>query len=205
MLFSYKMKDDTGFAPNPFHGVLTLATYKPGIRETKRPGNYIAGFTSADLCGDRVGEERLLFIMKVTEKMNYDTYYNHPGFQIKKPTIESRLRKSGDNIYFKRDGDYKQGLNFFHIDDDSIRRDLKSDKVLVSKEFFYFGSGAIPVDKFKINVPRYQSPYGVKTSNEKIVKDLWTYLDQNFQKNIALNPPHQWEEREVFNSLSGCR
>ncbi|MGE3595803.1 MAG: hypothetical protein AB7N70_09645 [Dehalococcoidia bacterium] len=42
---SYKMTHDTGFAPNPFWGCLTLATCKPGIRQTRGPGDWIAGFT----------------------------------------------------------------------------------------------------------------------------------------------------------------
>lgn len=37
-LFAYKMTHDTGFAPNPFWGYLTLATCKPKIREKKRRG-----------------------------------------------------------------------------------------------------------------------------------------------------------------------
>nr|WP_269667332.1 hypothetical protein [Polaromonas naphthalenivorans] len=31
------MTHDSGFAPNPFHGTLTLATCKPGIRRTIDP------------------------------------------------------------------------------------------------------------------------------------------------------------------------
>ena len=41
-LFAYKMTHDTGFAPNPFWGCLTLATCKPKIRESKRPGDWVA-------------------------------------------------------------------------------------------------------------------------------------------------------------------
>lgn len=52
------MTDDTGFAPNPFFGILTLATCKPGIRLTKKVGDYIAGFTSERLCKDLPGNER---------------------------------------------------------------------------------------------------------------------------------------------------
>ncbi|WP_198140678.1 Nmad2 family putative nucleotide modification protein [Polaromonas naphthalenivorans] len=33
----YLMTHDSGFAPNPFHGTLTLATCKPGIRRTIDP------------------------------------------------------------------------------------------------------------------------------------------------------------------------
>jgi hypothetical protein len=33
-LFSCKMTNDSGFAPNPFFGALTMATCKPGMRKS---------------------------------------------------------------------------------------------------------------------------------------------------------------------------
>ena len=33
--FRYKLDHDYGFAPNPFHGVITLDTCKGGIRKNK--------------------------------------------------------------------------------------------------------------------------------------------------------------------------
>ena len=52
-LFSYKLTNDGGFAPNPFWGALTLATCKPQIRLSKRIGDWIAGFSSGTL--NRIG------------------------------------------------------------------------------------------------------------------------------------------------------
>lgn len=51
-LFSYKLTNDSGFAPNPFAGVMTLAACKPKIRLCKMPGDWIAGFTSGQLDTD---------------------------------------------------------------------------------------------------------------------------------------------------------
>ena len=42
----YKMTHDTGFAPNPFHGVLTLATCKPKIRACRKADDWVAGFAT---------------------------------------------------------------------------------------------------------------------------------------------------------------
>lgn len=72
-LFSYKMTHDTGFAPNPFGHTLTLATCKPQIRRSKKQGDWIAGFTSKALTGDRVGEERLIYLMQVGKNCTYAT------------------------------------------------------------------------------------------------------------------------------------
>ncbi|MGE3595807.1 MAG: hypothetical protein AB7N70_09665 [Dehalococcoidia bacterium] len=49
------MTHDTGFAPSPLWGYLMLATCKPGIRQARGPGDWIAGFTSGQLCADRPG------------------------------------------------------------------------------------------------------------------------------------------------------
>lgn len=45
-MWSYRITYDTQFAPNPFKGVLTLATCKPMIRSSSlsKPGVWIAGF-----------------------------------------------------------------------------------------------------------------------------------------------------------------
>ena len=64
-LFSYKMTHDTGFAPNPFGGFMTLATCKPKIRECKKIGDWIAGFTSGQLNDEFVGKEKLVYLMQI--------------------------------------------------------------------------------------------------------------------------------------------
>ena len=198
MLFSYKMTDDVGFAPNPFHGFLSLATCKPKIRLKKDKGNYIAGFTSKELCGEKVGHERLVFIMKVTEKVNFDRYWNDPQFQIKKPNRNSKINTRGDNIYEpiknlnKFDiNNYIQHPNYFHFERER-EHDLTGQFVLLSDEFFYFGMGAIPLDEFKINIPRTQSAHGVKTDDGLEIKKIWEYLSANFPKSVPINRPHKW-------------
>lgn len=43
--FRYKIEHDFGFAPNPFHGTLSLATCKGDIRKNKnlQLGDWIVG------------------------------------------------------------------------------------------------------------------------------------------------------------------
>ncbi|MBL7177318.1 MAG: DUF4976 domain-containing protein [Desulfobacteraceae bacterium] len=45
-LFSYIVKPDSGFSPNPFWGYCTLACCKPTIRRTAKPGDWIVGLSS---------------------------------------------------------------------------------------------------------------------------------------------------------------
>ena len=203
MLFSYKMTDDTGFAPNPFHGFMTLANCKSEIRRIKNPildkNLYIAGFTSNQLCGEKVGEERLVFLMKVQEKVTYKEYFTNIRFQCKIPNNNNGIGKAGDNIYQPDHNEqlgFKQLENYNH-DCGNIKSDLKGLYVLISNEFYYFGSGAIPVNNLGLKIPSVQAGHGVKSPNFQALLD---YLEQNkFAKNIAIHPPHKWKENEPFN------
>lgn len=203
-LFSYKMTHDTGFAPNPFHGIMTLANCKWQIRKIKDPKKdknlYIAGFTSKELCNDEVGKERLIYIMKVTEKLTYKEYFSDPRFQCKIPSKDSNslISKAGDNIYEPANvpSGFVQLENCNH-DCGNMEDDLKGEFILISNDFYYFGCGAIPVDNFGIHIPRVQARHGVKSMN---CKPLLDYLqERKYQKNIAIHPPHKWKANEPYN------
>lgn len=199
MLYCYKMTNDNGFAPNPFFGFMTLATCKPQIRESKKPGVYIAGFTSKELCNEKVGFERMIFIMKVTMKTDLNSYYHEQSYHCKRPSPENRITKCGDNIYHSINGRFTQERNFFHKQKD-IERDLKSKMVLISKNFFYFGRGAIPINQFGIIVPTTQSSQGYCTENKEEIARLWSFLECTYEKNCLINPPHFWDDQEEFNN-----
>lgn len=211
MLFSYKMTHDCGFAPNPFHKILSLATCKPQIRLKKQVGNYIAGFTSSALCDEQTGHERLIYIMRVTEKISYDTYWNDPRFELKKLSNDSTKSRVGDNIYkpIRKKSEfsinnYAQTPNPYHPTKELIARDLSGQYVLISTDFYYFGVGAIPINKFKINIPRFQSSHGIKTENEIEIEKLWKYLSNNYPKNIDINRPHQWPPEKLDSGNNGA-
>lgn len=204
MLFSYKMTNDTGFAPNPFHGIMTLANCKPQIRKIKDPQKdknlYIAGFTSKKLCNEKVGEERLVFIMKVSEKLSYEKYFSDSRFQCKKPNNgKSLINRAGDNIYKP---DVNEPFGFKQLDNcnhnlGKRENDLSGKYVLISNDFYYFGSGALPVDGYGLNIPRVQAGHGVKSEDFQALLD---YLKRsNFPKNTAIYPPHRWKEGEPYN------
>lgn len=73
ILYCYTMTHDTGFAPNPYHGVLTLATCKPLIRKYAKEGYWISGWTGNAVHNkqgkiDKNGAGRLIYLAKVSEK-----------------------------------------------------------------------------------------------------------------------------------------
>jgi hypothetical protein len=45
-IYSYVVRYDSGFAPNPFYGYCTLATCKPDIRRGAEVGDLVAAATT---------------------------------------------------------------------------------------------------------------------------------------------------------------
>lgn len=196
-LFSYKMINDSGFAPNPFHGLMTLANCKPCIRRSKNIGDWIAGFTSKRLNGDAVDDERLIYLMKITNKVDYYEYWNNPIFNSKIPKLESDIieYKTGDNIY-KPDNlnEFVQIENKNHTQKD-IKRDLSGKYVLVSNCFYYFGSSSIYIPSdIRPSVPSGQSSHGNRTHNKEKVKKFINYIQENYKQGL-IGLPHCWPEK----------
>ena len=151
-LFAYKMTHDTGFAPNPFWGWMTLATCKSQIRRCKYPGDWIAGFTSRTLCDDPVGGERLVFLMQVQEKMTLAEYFGDGRFRSKIPRDSrvAHVHSEGDNIYrplvlnAREAHHFEQLANPNHTAADHDD-DVNGGYVLISKRFVYFGVNALRI------------------------------------------------------------
>lgn len=198
-LFSYKLTHDTGFAPNPFWGALTLATCKPRIRLSKREGDWIAGFTSQTLCGDSVGEEKLVYLMEVTEKISFSDYFNSPRYRKKIPDLEKTqcVFLAGDNIYRPIaspkgfSDEFVQLKNPYH-GEDQIDRDLSGKFVLVSDRFYYFGVNAISIPQdFRPQVPKGQSANGSLTHDETVARTFIDYVTSRYTVGVH-GPPHSW-------------
>lgn len=144
-LICYKMTDDDGFAPNPFFGVLTLATCKPAIRRSKntKVGDWISGWTSRALNGTAIGSERLVYIARISKIIPIEDYWNDKEYENKKAKVNEKNDKThyadylGDNIYCKENGVFKQVTHNIH-DEGEIQRDTGGNNVLICEEFYYF-------------------------------------------------------------------
>ena len=148
-LFAYIVRHDIGFAPNPFYGVCTLATCKPGIRGSAGIGDWVAGVGSK-----QQGQQgRLVFAMRVEEVLSYDEYWSDPRFQNKKPNrVGSLKQRYGDNIYHRSPSgeSWIQEDGRHSLEDGSpnmrhVQRDTSAPRVLVSETFVYYGNRAVEV------------------------------------------------------------
>ncbi|WP_368934498.1 hypothetical protein [Alcaligenes faecalis] len=169
-LYSYKLSRDFGFAPNPFHGICTLATCKPKIREGAQIGDLIVGCGSKSL----KMEGRIIFAMRVTDKLSFQQYWVDPRFAAKKARfISSKAAAFGDNIYHLDRGRWKQedshhSFEGGRVNQANFNRDLNSKNVLLSDDFVYWGGLAPQIpnhlrhfdgDDLYPNVRDYRSRY----------------------------------------------
>lgn len=142
-MYSYVVVKDTGLAPNPFHGVLTLALCTPNHKKINAdPGDWIVG-NATKACGPK-----LVFVMRVAESLGLNEYFQDPRFANKKPRYTGNWRDwsegVGDNIYFRdENGEWDRVKTRFHCDDDDFRKDTEGDTVFIADEFYYFGD-ALP-------------------------------------------------------------
>lgn len=200
----YVVDRDFGFAPNPFHGVCTLATCKPGIRKSAEIGDWVIGVGGTRL----KATGRCIFAMRVGLKLTFDQYWKNPDFSDKKPIRNgSKKMLVGDNIYHRPSGQegWVQENSHHSMADGSINRynlnqDTKANSVLISDSFYYFGNSApqIPSNLLSamgyINQRNYRRfPFSGKQEN------LISWLKYNFgeSENIINGDPFDFESSDA--------
>ena len=198
----YVVSRDFGFAPNPFHGVCTLATCKPKIRKASAVGDWVIG-----VGGERLGATgRLIFTMQVTEALTFDAYWADPRFAYKCPVRNgSRRMIAGDNIY-RRTQDRTSWLqsDSHHSHPDgtpntaNIEKDTGTDRVLVSERFFYFGkeAPAIPPELVQRMIPFNRRGHRTYRQGEADPVLEWLLKDYGSQINQVLGNPFDFGESQ---------
>lgn len=153
-IFSYKLSRDYGFAPNPYHGICSLATCKPQIRNAAQIGDLVIGCGSIALGFNAC----IIFAMRVQAKVDFDEYWRNSAYSMKRVSlVGSKVQSYGDNIYH-REGDSWIQEDSHHsfadgiVNELNLGRDTNSPFVLLSSDFVYFGRSALPVPEKLRNV-----------------------------------------------------
>ena len=200
-LHSYRVARDYGFAPNPFHGYCTLATCKPVIRRTAEIGDWVVGTGIKP----RSREDHIVYAMRVTEILTFDEYWNDRRFIRKRPNLSSSVKNAyGDNIYH-RDTDTQEWIqeNSHHSHNDgtpdveNVRHDTKTDRVLVSTHFFYWGGQGPQIPR------RFLGPEGFdircpgcghkKHFPESTVSEFIDWIESEYECNQLFGRPLDWD------------
>lgn len=170
-IMSYVITHDYGFAPNPYGGVLTLATCKPVIRNNAKLGDVLVA------TGSQKGAygNKLIYVGKISEIVTMDKYFEDLRFALKKPKGTSGKDCRGDNIYYKKDNEWLQLENRFHGESE-MGHDLKSKNVLICKEFWYFGNKAPGIPERFSEIVKY-GPGHKNISKQDIISDFLYWLN----------------------------
>jgi hypothetical protein len=176
-LYSYVVDHDNGFAPNPYYGICTLAhcKYARGPRrnivELAEVGDWIVG--TGGNSRKTAGNGKLVYAMRVDERLSLREYYKDPRFQKKKPRNGSYQQRKGDNL--------------------AKAKDLTNRFVLISKHYFYFGDKAPQIAKrFRLHPdhPLEKSGPGFRSKfSDSFVNALTKWLQRNYRPGM-LGRPH---------------
>ena len=190
-LYAYAITRDFGFAPNPFHGVCTLATCKPGIRAGANVGDWVLGVGGSNL-GDV--SRKCILLMKVSEKVGFQEYWDNSRYSLKKPLRNgSRVQMLGDNIYHKNGSGGWIQEDSHHSNPDgtpnlvNLNCDTgKCDRVLISNYFLYFGSAAVSICLESIGYHRIRNYKKLNLSESENGRNLITSAISMNRNNINL-------------------
>lgn len=152
---AYVMTVDSGLAPNPFHGICTLAVCTPNhMRANLDTDDWIIGVAGKNI-RSRLGTSdqwRIIYAMKISRKYDLDSYYNESSFKSKIPKlIGSRIEMCGDNFYSRTSEGLQHTLKTEdHQCSELMKQDTDGNRVFVGTEFYYFGSLAVALPQHEM-------------------------------------------------------
>jgi hypothetical protein len=205
----YVVDRDFGFAPNPFHGVCTLATCMPRIRAKAGVDDWIAGMGGARL----KATGRCIYAMRVTDTMGLNDYWSNTTFLDKRPVRNgSSAMMVGDNIYHREGADRPwQQLDSHHSNPDgsinalNVDKDTSADSVLISRDFFYFGKTAPTVPEAILQGLGYKNGIGHRKFDSAQSRDLlaWLRREHRGEHNLVAGDPFDFEQTDKRYSGKG--
>lgn len=154
-LFTYKVAHDGGSAPNPYHGICTLAICKPAIRRVAKPSDLIVGLG----CGK--DESRIIYCMVVDHAVSWGGYIKacksgllsdvqNTKYEALKKKIPKNDKDPGDCIWTDSVIDDNPLDSWSNHDKHDFNRDVKNgENVLIGEKYWYFGKG----NKYTIHLP----------------------------------------------------
>ena len=193
---SHVITNDTGLAPNPFHGYCTSALCTPSHMKAKlEKGDWLIGNSP------KQDGNRLVYAMCISDVLDMNTYFHDVRFEKKKPKPEgNRIEQCGDNIYYKQgDGQWRRLPSRFHNECGNFIKDVGKDftgrPVFVSEIFYYFGDR-------RVNIPRdlaqvIKDRQGTSWTTGRVVQDFVNWLETNHKLGVLGNPRDMADRRDV--------
>lgn len=184
--YAYIVPIDDGAAPNPYGGMCTLAICKPNLRKIAQVDDWVFGFSH--------NKERLclIYAMKITEVLSMEAYdaFTKESLNIKIPNM-----KSNDIRYHMGDSVYDFGLDTITLREGVHSRctkemDLAGKNVLMSNQFYYFGSKSIELPK-SLNLNVNMNDDFIQLNDEVFQMFFEWFEKQAFETNRLYAQPHR--------------
>lgn len=221
----YRMTDDSGFAPNPFHGYCTLAACTPNHgRADLNKDDVIVGVEADSLIrerqrkfrGESTNKRCIVYYMVVDERLTLNEYFEDPRFiskklpQGKKETW-SYEQKHGDNVYHtNRTGEWCWPPDHMHDNGGTdvagvIEKDIWGNRVFVGTVYYYFGDTGVPLPENMLDkIPKKRGAKyyrGPLPEFDKYVCDQGVKLGKS---GLIGNPIGRTAEAGERSSCGGC-
>lgn len=202
---TYRLDHDLGFAPNPFFGWCTLACCMPSIRQSAKEGDIIIGMAGKS-GGLKNIYPRLIFWMRVAEAKSFDDYWADPRFENKRPQIPGpKKRAVGDRTYRHEAGQegwvFDRSMHFSpgagQVDGGHVATDTRVDRLLIGKDFTYWGAGGpvVPDHLIKLFTNRNQMCH----EGGPLLAELHEIIDLENPKG-PVGDPANWNNPKYFKS-----
>jgi hypothetical protein len=212
-IYSYLLDHDLGLAPNPTGKFCTLAVCKPEIRKSKNLalGDWVIG-TGSKALEEATGKKltnRLIYAMKITDKIALESYWNDSRFQYKKPIMNGTLvTMFGDNFYHKGENGtwIQEDSAHSNIDGSTNNNHLETDtggeNVLISEHFYYFGDNAPLIPQELIKICHTTQGQKIVTPDE-LALDCIKWISSNFRRGIQGSPLNwmDYKQLSLFNDI----
>ncbi|MBN9616030.1 MAG: hypothetical protein J0G35_10715 [Acidobacteriales bacterium] len=196
----YVVDRDFGFAPNPFHGSCTLATCAPRVRAKAKLGDWVVGMGGGRL----KATGRCVYAMRVTETLSFDEYWANEAYFDKRPVRNgSSVMMVGDNIYSRNEvGGPWQQLDSHHSNPDgsanpvNVNKDTSANRVLISRDFLYFGKAAPFVTPRVLERLEYKNRRGHRVFEDSKCAVFVDWLFENYRngRNRLTGDPFDFDQ-----------
>lgn len=145
---------------------------------------------------------RCIYLMEVSEILNFDTYWSDKRFRVKKPVRNgSPVMMVGDNIYHRDATENWIQEDSHHSNPDgttnlkNLATDTKSINVLISTHFYYFGNTAPLVDLSSIGYTKNGIGHRKKSFEDANVVAFVKNIEDSYRRdrNIVIADPINFE------------
>jgi hypothetical protein len=140
--------------------------------------------------------------MRVTGALTFDAYWDDPEYRCKRPVRNgSRKTIMGDNIYHRPAGTtawVQEDSHHSQIDGSpepsNIKNDTQTDRVLTSRQFYYFGDAAPAIPSQILGQLGYNNGIGHRKFNLAQAQPLldWIHAEYKGRVNTVIGKPYQF-------------